>query len=70
MNALYRNANGKQYRILRMVGDVALLESVIDEDFGQYIVAISFSPYIDSWGQGEYFKSLDKAREKFDSITD
>lgn len=69
MNKLYRNANGKEYKILRMTGDVAILESVIKEDFGQYVVAISFNPYIGSWGQGKYYQTLEEARTKFDSIT-
>lgn len=64
MNTLYQNANGKEYKILAMVGDIGLLES--EEEFvTPYILAVGFSPYVSSWGDGVYFRTIEEAKEEF-----
>lgn len=69
MNKLYKNANGKEYEILAMVGEIGLLKEVVEgsnqESPVPYILALGFSPYISSWGDGKYFKTLGEAKEEF-----
>lgn len=65
MSKNYQNANGNEYKIYAMVGDIGLLENLTKKGYTPYIVALRFSPYESSWGDGKYFKTLEEAKEYF-----
>lgn len=68
MNTFYKNANGKDYKIRAMGGEVGLLEVVEKEGVKSvtpFVVAVAFNPYISSWGDGRYFRTFEEAKEDF-----